>query len=79
MRSIVTILFLLLTINYNSLASEPTVKAQELIHHKNFKINPGKLLTLSTEDGDVVITRWHRNEIEVNIYGNENAKEKHDF
>lgn len=63
----------------NSFAITPSGKDLNLIHHKNFKIEAGKLLTLSTEGGDVNITPWHRNEVEVKIYGNENTKEKYDF
>lgn len=74
-----TIFLLIFTIISTSFASSSVKKDLELIQHKNFKIESGKLLTLSTEGGTVEITPWHRNEVEVKIYGNENAKEKFDF
>lgn len=73
------ILFLTFTLTSSLFASNPTNKDLGLIHHKNFKIEAGKLLTLSTDGGSVEITPWNRNEVEVKIYGNEKAKEKYDF
>lgn len=51
----------------------------QLLEHKNFRTQFGKQLKISAESGDVEITPWHNNEVMVNIYGNENAKEKMKF
>lgn len=74
-----TLLLLTFTLISSSFASNLFKKDLELIHHKNFKIESRKLLKLSIDGGDVAITPWHRNEVEVKIYGNENAKEKYEY
>lgn len=79
MKTLVTVVFLLFSFINNSLAINSDHSGPELIHHKNYKIESGKLLNLNTDGGDVDITPWHRNEIEVKIYGNENVKEKYEF
>ncbi len=80
MNAVITLtaIFFLALSNYSS-ANLLIGKDLDLLHHKSFKIEAGKMLTLSTDGGDVEITPWHRNEIEVKVYGNENAKEKYDF
>lgn len=55
------------------------IKDLQLLEHKNFRTDFGKQLKVSAESGDVEITPWHSNEVMVNIYGNENAKEKMKF
>lgn len=80
MKKFLTIALLLIITSFSSSWALNQIKKDlQLIHHKTFKIEPGKFLTLSTESGYVEITPWNRNEIEVKIYGNENAKEKYDF
>lgn len=79
MKSFVAILFLFFTFINNSLAFNSERKELELLHHKNYKIEPGKLLNLNAQRGSVEITPWHRNEVEIKIYGNENAKESSEF
>lgn len=54
-------------------------KDLQLLEHKNFRTQFGKQLKVSAESGDVEITPWYNNEVMVNIYGNENAKEKMKF
>lgn len=78
-KFLTAVLLLFFTLISSSFAANIFNKDLELIHRKSFKIEPGNLLKLSTDGGDVEITPWHRNEVEVKIYGNENAKEKFDF
>lgn len=54
-------------------------KDLQLLEHQNFRTVYGKQLKVSAESGDVEITPWHNNEVMINIYGNENAKEKMKF
>ncbi|MCX8105068.1 MAG: DUF4097 domain-containing protein [Ignavibacterium album] len=79
MKSLVTIFILLFTFINNSLAFSLERKELELLHHKNYKIEQGKILNVHAEGGDVEITPWHRNEVEIKIYGNDNAREKYEF
>ncbi|HSL90513.1 MAG TPA: DUF4097 family beta strand repeat-containing protein [Ignavibacteriaceae bacterium] len=48
----------------------------ETLHHRTFKIPSGKDLILKTESGDVTITPWDKEEVEVKILGNERARER---
>ncbi|MBS4034840.1 MAG: DUF4097 family beta strand repeat protein [Ignavibacterium sp.] len=51
----------------------------ETLHHRSFKISSGKDLILKTESGDVTITPWAKEEVEVKILGNERARERMRF
>lgn len=53
--------------------------SNETIHHKSFNISSGKDLILNTESGDVLITPWEKQEVEVKITGNERARERMTF
>lgn len=54
-------------------------KDLQLLEHKNFRVHFGKELKVSAESGDIEITPWQNNEVMINIYGNENTKEKMKF
>lgn len=54
-------------------------KDLQLLEHKNFRVHFGKELKISAESGDIEITPWQNNEVMINIYGNENTKEKMKF
>lgn len=58
---------------------KPSFPSTETLHYKTFKINSGKDLILTTESGDVLITPWEKNEVEVKIIGNERARERMRF
>ncbi len=47
-----------------------------LIREKSFPIASGKNLVVSTNSGDVEITRWDKDEVYVKVWGNKNAEEK---
>lgn len=51
----------------------------EIIHHKSFKISAGNSLVLKTESGDVLITPWENDEVDIKVIGNERAKERMRF
>lgn len=53
--------------------------SNEIIHHKSFKISSGKALILKTESGEVLITPWENDEIDIKVMGNERAKERMTF
>lgn len=52
----------------------------KLIVEKSFNVNSGEKLYLKGEGGgDVEVTAWDKNEVEVKIYGNSKAERKIDF
>ena len=51
----------------------------QLIKEKSFNILPGKDLHVELSSGDVKVTYWEKNEVNVKIFGNENAMEKMNF
>jgi DUF4097 and DUF4098 domain-containing protein YvlB len=51
----------------------------DTIHHKTFKISAGKDLILNTESGDILITPWEKDEVDIKVLGNERAKERMKF
>lgn len=51
----------------------------QLIKEKSFNISPGKELKVDVSGGDIIVTSWKKSEVEVNIWGNENAIEKMNF
>ena len=51
----------------------------QLIKEKTFNISPGKNLSVKTSSGDVIVTSWDKVEVNVKIWGNENALEKMEF
>lgn len=57
----------------------PNYLATETLHHRTFKISSGKDLVLTTESGDVIVTLWDKEEVEVKILGNERARERMKF
>lgn len=63
------------------LTSFQTTSAQSLnlIHDKTFDVEPGQLLELETDVGDVKIRTWDRNEVHIKVYGDRDAEEDVDF
>lgn len=51
----------------------------DLIHHKIFKTEPGNLLQLNTEGGEIEITPGAVDKVEIKIFGNKNTREKYEF
>jgi len=51
----------------------------QLIMEKNFNVTPGNNLMVELSGGDVKVTYWDKSEVNVKIYGNENAFDKIDF
>jgi hypothetical protein len=51
----------------------------QLIKEKTFSISPGKNLSVDISSGDVIVTSWDKAEVNVKIWGNENAMEKMEF
>lgn len=50
-----------------------------LLHEKSFDVNPGEMLEVKADVGDVEIKAWDKNEVYVKIYGNRRAEDKMDF
>ncbi|MFC2135857.1 DUF4097 domain-containing protein [Bacteroidota bacterium] len=50
-----------------------------LLHEKSFDVNPGEILELEAESGDVILTTWDNNEVYVKVYGNSKAEDYIDF
>lgn len=57
----------------------PQLDDLELIKEKSFKISSGKNLLIELSSGDVKVTYWNNDEVNVKIFGNENAMEKMSF
>jgi DUF4097 and DUF4098 domain-containing protein YvlB len=51
----------------------------QLIKEKSFNISSGKELKVDISGGDVKVTSWNKSEVEVEIWGNENAMKKMNF
>lgn len=51
----------------------------ELIKEKSFDISEGKNLIVDVPGGDVTVTYWNKESVEVKIFGNEKAYDKIDF
>lgn len=51
----------------------------QLIREKSFNISPGKNLYVDINSGDVKITYWDKFEVNVKIFGNENAMDNIKF
>ena len=51
----------------------------QLIKEKSFDISEGKNLIVDVPSGDVTVTYWNKESVEVKIYGNEKAYDKMDF
>lgn len=74
-----SIMIFLLIVSALAAEFKPSVPGAETLHHKTFKISSGKDLILNTESGDIVVTPWDNEEVEVKIVGNEIAKERMKF
>ena len=51
----------------------------QLIKEKSFDISEGKSLIVDVPGGDVKITYWNKESVEIKIFGNEKAFDKMDF
>jgi DUF4097 and DUF4098 domain-containing protein YvlB len=56
-----------------------TAKDLDLLKEKSFKVDPGQLLNVKTDVGDVIIKTWNQDEVLVKIYGDNDAKRKMEF
>jgi DUF4097 and DUF4098 domain-containing protein YvlB len=78
----ILIVFLLLSANLLSGCTREIFTVDnnlKLLHDKTYPIQPGKQLKLETSSGDVNISSWSKNEVEIKVFGNERAAEKVDF
>lgn len=78
---IVSIFFLCLFL-FNDFSYPASVLSDDnlkIIHDKIFSISPGNSLVLDASSGDVVISSWDKNEVNVKILGNDQAKNKVEF
>lgn len=51
----------------------------DLLKEKVFNVQPGQLLILKTDAGDVIMKAWDKNELMVKIYGDKDAERKMEF
>lgn len=77
-RTLITSLCISLIYLFTALASSQNVYDDDLtlIKEKSFNISPGKDLHVELSSGDVKVTYWNNDEVNVKIFGNENAMEK---
>ena len=54
-------------------------KNLKLLKEKSFNVKSGQLLTIKTDVGDVIVKTWNKNEAQVKIYGDSDAKRKMEF
>jgi len=62
-----------------SLSISLLASSKKLIEEKTFNVSPGELLYIESDGGDVEITSWDRNEVEIKIYGNSKAEKYFEF
>lgn len=68
--------FILTAFGNNNLALKDDL---QLLKEKSFTISPGSNLLVDLSSGDVKVTYWDKEEVNVKIFCNENAKEKMSF
>ena len=50
-----------------------------VLHEKSFDVNPGEILELEAESGDVMLSTWDNNEVYIKVFGNSKAEDYIDF
>jgi len=76
-RSKIALSITLITIFF--LTTNFTARDLELIKEKSFEVEPGQLLNVKTDIGDIIIKAWSENKVVVKIYGDEDARRKMEF
>jgi hypothetical protein len=76
---IILISLLIFTSVLSAEVNIPNRLYNETLHHRTFKISSGKDLILNTESGEVIVTIWDKEEVEVKVLGNERARERMNF
>lgn len=51
----------------------------DLIQERSFPISPGKDLRIKVGGGDINVSTWDKHEVNIKVFGNNNAKEKLEF
>lgn len=77
-KSSKTKLFFTAIITILVIASIVQAKPQKL-YSKSFDVNKGELLRLKTDLGDIKITSWNSNTVEIVVFGREKVNEYFDF
>ncbi|GBD91640.1 hypothetical protein BMS3Abin04_02372 [bacterium BMS3Abin04] len=54
-------------------------KNYKLLKEKSFQVNPGMMLVLESDGGDVEVTTWDKNSVHVKIFGNSKAEKMFSF
>ncbi|MCB9218030.1 MAG: DUF4097 family beta strand repeat protein [Ignavibacteriales bacterium] len=72
------ILILLLPVLFIS-HSQNIGKELDLLKEKTFSVSPGQLLEVKTDVGDIIIKTWAKNDVNVKIFGDDDAKRKMEF
>lgn len=72
---IFSILLSLIAISCTSINAQETT----ILHDKTFQTESGKNLKLETSSGNVIISTWDNNSVNVKVFGNRYASEKLDF
>lgn len=77
LKSLIVSIFLSLMLSATAFGlSQNSDDDLQLIKEKSFNISPGKDLQVELSSGDVKVTYWNNSEVNVKIFGNENAMEK---
>lgn len=81
MKFLIFRLILFISINSLLFAGTEIINSSpsETLHHRTFKISSGKALIVDSENGDVTITPWEKDEVEVIILGNARARDRMQF
>jgi len=75
-KSSVLIVLFFAILFFNSTLSAQNLK---LLKEKSFNIQPGKILHVNFAGGDIKVTSWDKNEVNVKIFGNSQAEKKVEF
>jgi DUF4097 and DUF4098 domain-containing protein YvlB len=73
---LISLIFTFTVFGNNYLAKKDDL---QLLKEKSFTISPGKNLLIDLGSGDVTVTYWDKEEVNIKIFCNENAKEKMSF
>lgn len=72
--ALIVLFFTILFFNSNLFAQN-----LKLLKEKSFNIQPGKILHVNFASGDIKVTSWDNNEVNVKIFGNSQAEKKVKF
>lgn len=60
-------------------AVSANAQSLNLLHEKTFDVEPGQLLEVETDAGDIKLRTWDQNQVHIKVYGDKDAEEKMAF